>query len=98
MMKMMLSKCSVDCIDCHNKDQIHYRLLRLTEDQGRCLYAIWIFHAENQSMEDVGEEESAAKTLFERAVDGGLSPLHLHDWLSDLRNSQETSEFLSILG
>ena len=97
-MNKIISHCTVTCVENQSKKETRYMLLELTEEQGTKTYALWILNRENHAMEGIGDDLVLAKTLFEQAAEGELSPLHLYDWLSDLRKVWEQVHKMSILG
>lgn len=91
-MNTILFNCAASCVERQTRGQAQYLLLRLTAEEKQA-YAIWILNEESHALSGLGEERCLAEKLFLQAVEGELSPLHLHDWVCDC----EKSELLSIL-
>ena len=79
-----------------------FTLLDFVEQEGKCYgllclqferairYALYIESGEEVGLELIGTQRREAQSLFERAVRGALSPIHLRDVALD--TSKEFSE------
>ena len=70
-----------------------YYLLRIRIERIR-VYAIYIQRGEDVALELIGSDERKAEEAFLKAETGELSPQHLYDWASDLREEEKREMIL----
>ena len=69
------------------EEKEHYALLRISLF-GRSSYAVCVL-GEDYALETVGESEEQAELLFDTVIRESVSPMHIHDVVTDFRHGLE---------